>query len=196
MMKCDLCEKSAVVHEVVIRNGKKREVHLCEHHAKEAGVDLPDHQPLNKVLTQFVMSQSGSDTSSAATRSASRARKTCANCGMTFARFRQTGTLGCSECYDTFETQLGALIERAHCGATHHSGKVPRRAGGNIDRQRLIQRLVKELDEAVAAEQYERAARLRDRLGNLESDDATAAPQHVRTTDSTDRQPSDTDAAS
>jgi len=53
-------------------------------------------------------------------------------------------------------------------------GKTPRRAGGSIDRQRLIQRLAKELDSAVAAEQYERAAELRDRLQSLEQQSPSA----------------------
>ena len=39
MKKCDLCDKPAVVHEVTVKNGVKKEMHLCEEHADAAGID-------------------------------------------------------------------------------------------------------------------------------------------------------------
>jgi protein arginine kinase activator len=166
--KCDQCDKPAVVHEVTVKNGVKREVHLCHDHALEAGVSMPTHQPINQLLTQFVISQGTKGKGKAKPQTQTRRRKRCPSCGMTFGQFRQSGTLGCADCYETFDQQLGALIERAQNGATHHRGKTPARAGGSVDRQRLVQQLVKELDQAVAAEQYERAAQLRDHLRNLD----------------------------
>ena len=157
--KCDHCDKPAVVHEVTVKNGVKTEIHLCHEHAQEAGVAMPTQQPLNQLLSQFVAHQSR--------RAKPKSRKACPTCGMTFARFRQAGTLGCPDCYEAFDDQLTPLIERAQNGATHHRGKTPRRAGASVDRQLLVQQLVKELDQAVAAEQYERAAQLRDRLRSL-----------------------------
>lgn len=159
MHKCDHCENPAVVHETVIRNGVKREVHLCDEHARDAGISIPGHQPINQLLTQFVISHTGKKSRPDKGR--------CETCGLSFARFRRSGTVGCPDCYATFESHLAPLIERAQNGGTHHEGKAPRRIGASIDRQLLIQRLAKELDCAVAAEQYERAAELRDRLKTL-----------------------------
>ncbi len=170
--KCDHCDQPAVVHEVTVKDGVKSEIHLCHEHALEAGVAMPTHQPINQLLTQFVISQSEKGKSKPKTRAK---RKTCRNCGMTFAKFRQSGTLGCPDCYTAFEEHLAPLIERAQNGATQHRGKTPRRAGASVDRQVLVQQLVKELDQAVTAEQYERAAQLRDRLRNL-TPEAPAAP--------------------
>ncbi len=170
--KCDHCDKPAVVHEVTVKNGVKTEIHLCQEHAQEAGVSMPTYQPINQLLTQFVISQTD--------KAKARSRKTCPNCGMTFARFRHGGTLGCPDCYEAFEEQLTPLIERAQNGATHHRGKTPRRAGVSVDRQLFVQQLVKELDQAVAAEQYEQAAQLRDRLRDLNAgatDDAPTATE-------------------
>lgn len=170
--KCDRCDKPAVVHEVTVKNGVKAEVHLCHEHALEAGVAMPTHQPINQLLTQFVIAHAGT------TRA--KARKACPGCGLTFAKFRQCGTLGCPECYEAFEEQLTPLIERAQNGATQHRGKTPRRAGPSVDRQVLVQQLVKELDQAVAAEQYERAAKLRDRLRSLDDESsATSAAEET-----------------
>lgn len=161
-----------MVHEVTVKNGVKNEVHLCAQHAREAGVPMPSHQPLSQLLTQFVISQTG--------RAKSASKKSCPGCGMTFSRFRQIGTLGCPECYEAFETQLAPLIERAQNAALHHRGKTPRRAGGTVDRRVEVQQLVKELDEAVAAEQYERAAQLRDRLRGLDPETPGSHPADAK----------------
>ncbi len=63
--------------------------------------------------------------------------------------------------------RIEPLIERAHAGGTHHLGRKPSRFEDRIDLRELRMKLVRELDEAVAAEQYERAAKLRDRLHGL-----------------------------
>lgn len=170
MNQCDFCNKPAVVHEVTVKNGIKKEVHLCQDHAAEIGIDMPDHQPITQLLTKFTISQSsGSGSGSgASTVAEKRHRRSCPDCGLGFAEFRKKGTLGCPSCYESFEKVLAPLIERAQNGATHHAGKAPKRAGTSLDRQLLIQRLVKELDSAVAAEQYERAAELRDQISSLE----------------------------
>jgi len=164
--KCDFCDKPAVVHEMRIKHGVRKEVHLCEEHAQAMGIALPGqspgHEPISKVLTQFV--------TPTPSRKARASKKVCPTCGMSFAEFRQTGVVGCPGCYEAFDEQLGPLIERAQNGGTSHVGKCPRRGGMSIDRQLLIQKLVKELEDAVGAEQYERAAELRDRLKELESE--------------------------
>ena len=161
-MKCDLCNNPAVVHEVTVKGGVKKEVHLCEGHAREAGINVPGPPPpLNQLLTQFVISKSGTKVKAV--------RKACRTCRLSFARFRQTGVVGCPDCYEVFERYLTPVIERAQNGASHHVGKTPKRAGVSIDRQLQIQHLLKELNDAVSAEQYERAATLRDRLESLRS---------------------------
>lgn len=162
MKHCDLCQKPAVVHEVVIRNGVTSEVHLCAEHAVAKGFQVPS-APLAQTITQLV-EQTGL---------ARKGRRTgaCPGCGLTIVEFRQTGVLGCPSCYDAFQPDLGTLIERAQAGATHHVGRSPARALAGTDRILRRQRLVQELDAAVAAEQYERAARLRDRLHDLDADD-------------------------
>jgi len=175
-MKCDLCNKPAVVHEVTVKNGVKKEIHLCEDHAAESGVSMPGQQPINQLLTQFVISENEKpakhDKPGKAEPQQRTAKRKCPECGLKFDHFRKQGVLGCPTCYETFEKVLAPLIERAQNGATHHVGKAPLRAGVSLDRQRERQRLVKELDEAVNAEQYERAAQIRDTLQSLEQGDS------------------------
>lgn len=171
-MHCDHCDKPALVHEVVLRNGKRREVHLCEDHAKEAGYVLPSTQPISALLGQIVAS---APALAKAARSAP--QPVCVACGLAFHQFRQTGVLGCPACYEAFGAPLASLIEKAHAGAVHHVGKTPRRGGGAIDLLLLRQRLERELAEAVAAEQYERAATLRDRMRELDQSRAMLEPE-------------------
>jgi protein arginine kinase activator len=98
---------------------------------------------------------------------------------MTMAGIREAGLAGCPECYRVFEQELGAIIERAQAGASVHVGRHPSHADALIDRAAARNRIAKELREAVAREEYERAARLRDRLLELGGDatDATRAAQ-------------------
>ncbi len=164
-MHCDHCDKPAVVHEVVIKNGTTIEVHLCEEHATQHGYPIPAHQPVAQLLTQFAVvgAASGNPGKSKTTKVV----KTCPSCGIAFSHVRQSGVLGCAECYVTFEHELSGLIERAQAGANFHCGKAPRDCRDSAARHELRGKLAKELDEAVAAEQYERAAKLRDRLLHL-----------------------------
>jgi protein arginine kinase activator len=72
-----------------------------------------------------------------------------------------------------FEKDLTPLLHRAHEGATHHLGKVPARRGGTgVPAKRAVDltRLRKELQRAVEAEDYERAAKLRDQIKVAESE--------------------------
>lgn len=169
--KCDKCEQEATVHEVTIKGGQKVEKHLCEACAREDGIAIQPSQPISELITKFVMSHSGG-------RPEGGRAPVCADCGLSFVEFRQQGLLGCHACYGAFEEQLGSLIERAHEGATHHLGKTPKRAGGAIDRQKRIVALRKQLTDAIEAEQYERAASLRDQLLTVEKDSALPDRAH------------------
>ncbi len=88
----------------------------------------------------------------------------CPSCGLTWSEFRDRSQFGCADCYDTFEKQLNVLLERAHEGGAHHVGKRPRRHRDDYDTKIRIQHLRKQLADAIAAEQYERAAQLRDEI--------------------------------
>lgn len=165
-MNCDTegCPNEATVSETVIRGGKRVEKHLCEQCARKQGLVVQQHVPISELLSKFVVQQSGG-----AAKSAEKSAH-CPSCSMTWAQFRQNGVLGCAECYRAFESDLSPLIERAHEGGTHHVGKAPRRAGGAAAAQVVQTRLAairRELEQAVATEQYERAARLRDELRKI-----------------------------
>ena len=163
-MKCDNCNKPATVHLTEIRNGKKIEKHLCEQcAAQNEGLPVKSHTPINELLTNFVMAHSGLQKDLGLA---------CETCSITWAEFRQSGLFGCANDYQTFEKDLTPLLQRAHEGATHHVGKVPARRGGTgvpMKRQVDLTKLRKELAKAVEAEDYERAAKIRDQIRQAEA---------------------------
>lgn len=104
----------------------------------------------------------------------------CPTCGMTFEEFKQHERLGCPACYESMESRLLPIIERAQEGASQHVGKSPRRSNDQaetgpagslaalvLERAQRADALRKLLDEAVRAEQYERAAKIRDEIRKL-----------------------------
>ena len=167
-MKCDRCNNEATVHETLIKDGVPVEKNLCESCAAHSGV----------VKTSNAENILDSETAKLQLLKVKDPQRTpqvrviaCPHCKLTAAEFRQTGLLGCPHCYQAFGMHLAGLIERAHEGAMRHMGKRPGRAGNNQDkllqlqeRAERMRRLHSQLDEAVASEQYEQAARLRDEI--------------------------------
>jgi len=175
--KCDKCGRNATHHSVEIIKGEKIQKHLCDACAAEDEVGVKGaNTPINELLSNFVKLHAGAGEGeesgpapSAGTRPAQQQKElACDHCGMTFAEFREHSLLGCPQCYNAFEGPLASLLERAHEGATHHVGKVPRRAGVGEARQVQLTRIRKRLDNAVASEDYELAAQLRDDIQQLE----------------------------
>ncbi len=167
-MLCENCHKNqASIHvtEVVQQDEGQgiEERHLCEICAQTVG--LP-HSPSVKSpadiwkLLQISAQQKRKD-----------GRPGCPGCGLTVEEFRRHGRMGCAKCYETFEQPVRELLERVH-GASEHVGRVPGLSDEDLDRLHSLAELRSSLDVAIRAEAYEEAARLRDRITELE---ATAA---------------------
>jgi protein arginine kinase activator len=159
-LACQCCKKQpATVHLTdILPGGEKRERHLCEQCAAKEEV-MPKitqaHVPLDELLAGLVVGKAAIQ---------QLADLKCPHCGLTFVEFRQNGLLGCPRDYDAFEKALVPLIERAHEGSSHHIGKVPRRLGTPRPTENDLIRLKRRLAKAVEDEQYEEAARLRDKI--------------------------------
>ena len=81
-------------------------------------------------------------------------------------QFKKTGRLGCAECYSHFEEGLTKMLKGMHKGL-RHTGKVPRQPRPTRSLADRIQKLQRQLEAAVAVEDYEEAARLRDEIKAL-----------------------------
>ncbi|KPJ76425.1 MAG: hypothetical protein AMK72_05360 [Planctomycetes bacterium SM23_25] len=159
-MLCQRCNKQqATIHLTEILNNEKRERHLCEDCAREEGVAIKAQINLQDVLSGML------DAHESAGRDAS---LRCPDCGITYAEFRNQGRLGCPHDYDVFAEPLHEVLEKVH-GATEHTGKLPLRAGCDTRGQRELMQLRRRLQDAVEAERYEEAARLRDLIHEKEA---------------------------
>jgi protein arginine kinase activator len=156
---CQRCGRAKASVHITDTAPQKRELHLCEECAEKEGVIIKHHQTANAMLKEFIKQKTGL----AAVENLS-----CPKCGMTFREFQSKGLLGCPHDYEAFQPVLGPLIERAHGGATHHVGKVPEQADVALRRQTGLQRLRRELQDALEQENYEQAARVRDQIRLLE----------------------------
>lgn len=168
-MLCQICNKRpASVHITKVINGVKNELHICEQCAREKeGLDTSKGFAEFEVPFSFPNILAGlMDFTGAMPYTAQKELK-CPRCGYDYEDFKKTGTLGCSQCYEVFGDRLEPLIKRIH-GNTRHAGKVPKRAGGTARIKRDIERLQYELKKAIEAEEYEKAAELRDRIKELE----------------------------
>lgn len=76
------------------------------------------------------------------------------------------GRLGCSECYNVFEEEILPLLAQIQPDS-HHHGKTPARAEKRETETQTISDLEQQLSLAVAREDYERAAKLRDQIKQL-----------------------------
>ncbi|MBX6352493.1 MAG: UvrB/UvrC motif-containing protein [Thermoflavifilum sp.] len=168
-MLCQRChERPANVQFTQIINGDKKVYHLCEQCAREAQGDLFGQaaQAFNFDFHQWLGHLMNMESSPGFAVPAASAQR-CGNCGMTYQQFTQLGRFGCPKCYDNFAPRLEPLLRRIQ-SATSHTGKVPLHAGSQVKVRKNLERLRKELQQAVAMEQYERAAQLRDQIRELE----------------------------
>ncbi len=160
---CDECGGGeAVVHLTQIVNNEMTTFHLCDACAAEKGLE-PAPEAVNFPLTDF-LAQMGQDEP----QGRPVPDEACSFCGLTFEHFRETGRLGCPQCYTTFQGHLEGLLRRIH-GGTRHVGKVYLPPDPTAsEREKRVEALRRKLERAVATEDFERAAELRDEIRELE----------------------------
>ncbi len=166
--KCGTCTKPAKIHVTQIQDGQVMDVSLCPECAQKYGFMAPITEmsvPLNEIISGFNAGEEAAPVSGLP----STETKTCPACSQTFRGFRDSGRLGCPACYDAFEPELEPLLRKVQMGMVHH-GKthVPQKDETSLIP--MIQQKKEDLRQAVAEENFEVAARLRDEVRNLEKE--------------------------
>ncbi|HPF33874.1 MAG TPA: UvrB/UvrC motif-containing protein [Candidatus Krumholzibacteria bacterium] len=99
----------------------------------------------------------------------------CPRCGTTVAELGAPGgRMGCAVCYDHFREELTAALAR-RVERVAHLGLQPTRESAAAAARRDLARLRALCDRAVAEEDFEAAARLRDQIADLQRQDPEAA---------------------
>jgi len=164
--QCAHCKKPATIHLTQIINNKIYKVDLCEDCPFKKGVTDPE----GFSLADFLLKPGE-------LLGAGHATLKCPQCGFTPADFKKYGRFGCASCYDAFSDMLKPMLANMHKD-TAHSGKVPERAIARVGFKSRLGDLEHALAEAVASENYEEAARIRDEIQALR-ESAQAEPDSV-----------------
>jgi protein arginine kinase activator len=162
-MQCDFCENKASVFLTQLIEGEMKKMSLCEECAREKGVSDPAGFSLADVLLGGNPVEEAGQILPAVEEPV---EMVCPNCGFSFAKFQQVGRLGCSVCYDTFRGEIVKRLRAMHKG-TMHVGRVPEGLMEAHERQQRLEKLRERLEQAIAAENYEEAAGLRDEIQEI-----------------------------
>jgi len=166
MIACEVCgEKPAKIHVTRIENGKKHTVHMCQECARKQAAQGEDAKlSLSGMIGGFL----GQETiGEEAARPGEQTKVlTCSGCGQTYQGFKESGRLGCAVCYETFEAQLTPLLSKIQ-KSDRHVGKRPVCLAEPTAEEK-IEHLRLQLQKAVDAEEFEKAAELRDKIRHLE----------------------------
>ena len=165
-MMCEECGiRPAKFHLMTITNDMRAERNLCPVCMAKYQKQLPgiDFSNLAGILNSILEKQPGRQKENV---DAELAELTCEQCGMTYAEFQKCGMLGCAECYKTFKKPLDAPLQQIH-GNTQHAGRIPGSVRSGVSIRMNIDRLKQRLQKAIAEEEYEQAAKLRDSIRAL-----------------------------
>lgn len=158
-MLCNVCKlNEAKVHLTKIVGDKMQKVDLCEDCSKEKGVDDPTtYSSEDTFLGQILAGEPVA--SEAPTEPAIK----CPTCGYSQADFKKAGRFGCADCYTTFGEGLEGMLKTMHKGV-RHTGKSPAAFQQTRAEAQKLKLLQKRLDKAIAEENFEEAAQLRDEI--------------------------------
>jgi len=157
-MLCEKCGKNtATVVYTQIINGHKESLNLCSKCAgKESIFDnfgsLLSFSPYNMPGTQ-----------------------SCPTCKTTLSEFTRSGRVGCGQCYDVFRNQAATMLKKIH-GTSVHTEKTeakPQKEAEAFAKSEMteLEKLKTKLSEAIAGENFEEAAILRDKIRSIEKED-------------------------
>lgn len=162
-MNCDVCQKEkASVYFSQLIEGKLQKVNLCKACAEEKGVTDPTGFALADMLE-------GMGQETVTEKPMMPGDLACDKCGFTQTDFKKTGRFGCAHCYEVFSDGLENLLEAMHKD-TQHRGKVPEHFESTKLFHDRLTGLRTDLEASVESEDYEKAARLRDAIAELEAE--------------------------
>lgn len=169
-MLCERCHKkeASVFYEETV-NGVSRSLSLCHDCAKSmrAAGEFSSGGLFSLPYENLFGTLFGH------TESYKRSEKSCPLCGATFHHFSKDGKMGCPECYRTFANELNSTVRSIH-GAVSHVGRAPARSKEKQKTENTLSDLREKLKEAIAKEDFELAATLRDTIRDLEANEKEA----------------------
>jgi protein arginine kinase activator len=160
-MKCDSCgEREAVVYVQQVAGTSTIELHLCAECARSKGIQTEG----GKIEFSVAGLLSGLFDQKAVRNPEC---PPCPGCGLSLEELQKSGRLGCARCAQAFQREI-LILMRKHVQNPQHRGRYPRRLAADSSALDNRERLRDMLKKAVAEEDYETAASLRDRIRSME----------------------------
>ncbi len=172
-MLCDICHNNeATIHIKEIVGGEKKSLNLCSscaaEHEKTAGINFGSFNLAEMLFNLEKLSGAAAPAAAAAPQQPS---PVCPGCGWTLQKIRESGgRLGCPRCYETFAGPIREALENVHRGQMHLGKRLDGGApDGTVQLRAELARCRYELTELVKCENYEQAAKVRDRIREIEA---------------------------
>lgn len=167
-MFCDECHKNiASVFITQIENNNVVKKRLCEECARQMMVPGSAFEFL-AMIPQFTPGPLELGLDSLEIEDLRSDILACGHCGTTLSDLKETGRMGCPDCYDAFAEPLGGMFRELQYGDLH-VGKIPNRCSASVQMRRKLSDLKNRLRELVESEDFEVAAAVRDEIKSLET---------------------------
>ncbi len=156
-MKCQFCDNKANVFYSKEVEGGFKKLNLCDSCAEEHGITSLEEFKIPEILMSDETPKISTNDEVVINLSE------CKSCGFTLDDLRKIGRLGCSDCYSQFGAEIKSMLKNMHKGSKH-KGKMPVGMIAAMKARRKLRDLEASLEVAIAEENYEAAAKLRDEL--------------------------------
>ncbi|MFF5996351.1 UvrB/UvrC motif-containing protein [Lysinibacillus sp. KU-BSD001] len=170
-MICEHCkQRHATVTITQIKNGTKLERHYCEICAGKFHPFQVEIQEEPVSIHQLMSDWFSLPKWKSKVQEETQPKKqqgTCPSCGFTYRQFLKVGKFGCAQCYHTFRDQLPQVLKRLQADVKH-IGKKQTEEYQFINYQKQIELIRQQMQQAIAEERFEDAARLRDEVRAIE----------------------------
>lgn len=171
-MLCQLCGKrTANVCINIDINGTKTRRFICEQCAEKRKLrENPSGAAILALINDIraANTENGSDINE-------NEDKCCSSCGMHYKDFAETSKLGCSDCYESFSDRLAPILQSI-TKPPQSTNESAAHDNSPTSKQDDIMKLKHILEQCVEREDYENAAKLRDKISQLEAEE-TEVPQ-------------------
>lgn len=158
-MLCQKCNKNEATTRILENiNGVKNEYYLCSKCASGYYSHGNSFVDFDKMLSNMFFEPE---------RFTAYNETKCQSCGADLKFLEETGKVGCADCYKALSGSLAPYIEKLHHGL-EYKGRIPEKAGEKLKKKREIDNLKAALNSAVSAQDYEKAAVIRDKIKELE----------------------------
>lgn len=169
---CDECGVNEACYTVsVMMGGEVTQRRLCPDCMAKMNMNLSAGN-VKKMLSAILSALTGQEESAAPEAPQVPEEESaiaCERCGTTLGQFTKAGKLGCPSCYTAFREQLTPMLQQIH-GRVQHAGRKPTQDEAAQHRRTAYERLTRHLEAAVACEDYETAAVIRDQLRRMDQE--------------------------